>query len=313
VIRLKVQLLATGLSTLLLFPPFRTSAKESKLNLDELVAKHLDAMGSAEVRSGVRVRSAKGTVTFDERISGNINLEGTSFFVSQGRNFKCTLEFGAPQYVGEQFVYDGQKVQVALMDQRSRSVLGNFLLAEPEVLAEGLWGGSLNVAWPLLDRKTNGASLKYGGLKKIEGRDLYELNYVPKNRTAKGEFEVHLYFESRTLHHVLTVYRLYAPTVETGQVADTHGVTTTVEERFTGYQTSEGMTLPLEWEIRARVEPGKAEEFQWKIKFTGITSIHAVANGLVKPAPAESQGQDSSFYLVEEVPSLPVSAPKGGS
>jgi hypothetical protein len=46
--------------------------------------------------------------------------------------------------------------------------------------------------------------------------------------------------------------------------------TTTVEERFDDFHAVDGITLPNQWEIRLRVEPGKAQEFQWKIAFSSI-------------------------------------------
>jgi hypothetical protein len=34
----------------------------------------------------------------------------------------------------------------------------------------------------------------------------------------------------------------------------------------------DGVTLPFAWEIRLRIEPSaSAQEFQWKMAFTGIT------------------------------------------
>jgi hypothetical protein len=270
VTRAKVRIFTGSLMSVLLLLSLRTTGKD-KISLDELVSKHLDAIGAAEARAAVKSRVAQGSAAFNERISGSVHLDGRSRVLSEGVKFKCALQFLTPQYPGEQLVYDGQNVQIGMIDQQSRSMLGNFLVTEPEILREGLWGGSLNLGWPLLDRKASGAKFKYEGLKKVEGRELHEVGYVPKKRTSSGELQVRLYFDPETFHHVLTVYKLSAAAVESGATTDPSSVTTTVEERFSGFQTTDGVTLPMEWEIRARVEPGKAQEFQWKMAFTGIT------------------------------------------
>jgi hypothetical protein len=266
----KARLFGIGFVMAILFVCLRTGAKD-KVSLDELVSKHLDAIGTADARAAVKSRVAEGTAAFNERITGIVHLDGKSRLLSQGSKFKVSLQFANPQYPGEQFVYDGQNVQVAMIDQQSRSMLGNFLVTEPEILREGLWGGTLNMAWPVLDIKGSGAKLKYEGLKKIDGRELQEVSYAPKKRTSSGELQIRLYFEPDSFRHVLTVYKLSAAPVETGQTTDPSTVTTTVEERFSGFQAVDGLTLPLEWETRARVEPGKAQEFQWKIGFTSVT------------------------------------------
>jgi hypothetical protein len=256
---------------ILLVGSFGTAGKD-KLSLEELVSKHLDAIGAADARTAAKSRVAQGTAAFNERISGSVHLDGKSLWLSAAPKCKWSVQFTAPQYPGEQFVYDGQNVQVAMIDPQARSMLGKFMVNEPEILREGLWGGTLNLAWPLAD-KQSGGKLKYDGLKKFDGRALHEVTYIPKKRADSGEFEVRLYFDPDTFRHVLTVYRLSAPPMDSAQQQSTDpgSVTTTVEERFGGFQTVDGITLPTEWEVRARVDPGKAQEFQWKIQFTSVS------------------------------------------
>jgi hypothetical protein len=245
---------------------------DSKLNLDDLVAKHLESIGTAEARSAVKSRVAQGNVAFNERITGSVHLDGAAVVASSGPKFKCTFQFNNPQYPGEQFVFTGQSVHVSQIDPQSRSALGNFLVNESEIIQEGLFGGVLATNWPLLDVKTSGAKLKSDGLRKIEGRELYEVTYVPKKRSGTGDLVIHLYFEPQSFRHVMTIYWLSATAVDPqqSQASDAGTRLTKVTELFSDFHSVDGVTLPTQWEIRFRVEPGRAQEFEWKV---GISSV----------------------------------------
>ena len=247
------------------------SDKAPKLSVDEIIAKHLESVGTAEARAALKSRIAQGTVQFSERITGTIHLDGKASIVSQANKVKVAFGFATPQYPGEQLVFDGQNVQVALIDQQSRSRLGNFVVVEPEILREGVFGGVLSMGWPLLNAKESGVKLKSEGTKKVADRELYALSYTPKKRNNSGDLSVLLYFDPATFHHVLTIYRLAAAPVEQGQTTDPSSVTTTVEERFDDFHVVDGVTLPLSWDVRARVEPGKALEYEWKVTLSNVT------------------------------------------
>jgi hypothetical protein len=246
------------------------SDKVPKLSADAIVAKHLDAIGSPDARAAAKSRTAQGTVHFSERITGAVHLDGSASLISEGSKVKYAFKFGAPQYPGEQLAYDGRNVGVGLIDQQSRSRLGNFVVQEPEILSEGIFGGVLGMGWPLLNREASGVKLKGEGVKKVEGRNLYALSYTPKKRNGSGELSVVLFFDPETFHHVLTVYRLASTPVDQGETTDPGGVTTIVEERFEDFRAVYGITLPATWDIRVRVEPGKAVEYEWKVALTNV-------------------------------------------
>jgi hypothetical protein len=246
------------------------SDKPPKLSADEIVAKHLDSIGTADARGAVKSRSAQGTVVFSERITGAVHVDGSASLISEGGKVKYAFQFGSPQYPGEQFAFDGKNVGVALIDQQSRSRLGNFLVTEPELLSEGVFGGVLGTGWPLLDIKTSGAKLKSEGEKKIDGRDLYALSYTPKKRNASGDLTVELFFDPETCRHVMTVYRLATTPVDQGETTDPGSVTTIAEERFDDFHPVDGITLPMTWDVRQRIEPGKAVEYEWKVALATV-------------------------------------------
>ena len=245
------------------------SAKDPKPTVDAIISKHLDSVGTVEARASAISRVAEGKVVFAEIIQHTLRLEGTANLLSQGRKHRCEFQFANPQYPGEQFVFDGNKGLVGMVDQTSRSRLGNFLFLQEEILREGLFGGVLSTAWPLLDTGVN-PSLKYEGLRKIDGQQLYEISYLPKKRSESGDLAIHLYFDPETYHHVLTVYKV-TMLHGTQTLSDPNQTTVIVEERFGDFRQVDGLTLPRHWDIRYRVEPQNfAQEYQWDVVLAQI-------------------------------------------
>jgi hypothetical protein len=245
------------------------SAKDPKPTVNAIISKHLDSIGTIEARANVISRVAEGKVVFAEIIQHTLRLEGTANLLSQERKHRCEFQFANPQYPGEQFVFDGNKGLVGMVDQTSRSRLGNFLFLQEEVLREGLFGGVLSTAWPLLNTSVN-PSLKYEGLRKIDGQQLYEISYLPKKRSESGDLAIHLYFDPETYHHVLTVYKV-TMLHGTQALSDPNQTTVVVEERFGDFRQVDGLTLPRHWDIRYRVEPQNfAQEYQWDVVLAQI-------------------------------------------
>src|SRR5215469_7388047 len=246
-------------------------AKEPKPTVDAIISRHLDSIGSAEARASAVSRVSQGKVVFAEVIQHSLRVEGTATLLSQERKHKCAFQFGNPQYPGEQFVFDGNRGMVATVDQTSRSRLGNFLFLQEDVLREGLFGGVLSTAWPLLNTQKVNPSLKYEGVKKVDGQQLHEISYVPKKRSESGDLSIHLYFEPETYHHVLTIYRVTMQHDSGQTLSDPNQTTVIVEERFRDFQQVDGLTLPRHWDIRYRVEPQNlAQEYQWDVSLTQI-------------------------------------------
>src|SRR5215469_6262508 len=108
------------------------TAKDPKLTTDAIISRHLDSIGTAEARTAAVSRVSEGRVAFAEIIQHSLRMEGTAMLLSQERKQRCEFEFGNPHYPGEQFVYDGNKGMVAMVDQTSRSQLGNFLFLQEE-------------------------------------------------------------------------------------------------------------------------------------------------------------------------------------
>ena len=246
------------------------TAQDGKVSIEELVSKHLQSIGKTTKPTSAP-RLLQGKVVFSEIIGRNVHLEGASSVLSQGRKFKCSFQFGLPQYQGEQFVFDGQKSMVGMIDPTSRSNLGTFLYSQEDILREGLFGGTLSTGWPLLTLAESGAKLKYEGVRKMEGRELYDVVYVPKKRGGNGDLSIHLYFEPQTYRHVMTVYTLTLYNATGNAAEGTDETKQTLEERFDDFRETDGVTLPWHWTVRYHVTPqSKPQEFQWESNFQSL-------------------------------------------
>jgi len=275
---------------------FSFGAAASVNSADELVAHHLDSLGDAKARANCKTRVAQGTAEFRILVGGAGVLDGKSVLVSDGPKLHFMMKFPNNDYRGEQFIFNGDKTEVSASTARqARSALGSFIYVQDAVLREGLWGGTLSTAWPLLDLEKRKAKVSFGGLKKIDGQDLYELRYGPKKRT---DLEVYLYFDPETYRHVLTVYSLSVqaglgnitqPGTGTGlpapgtmdNPAGTGGglsnetasarqqqIRYRLEEHFSDFKTADGLTLPTHYVIHFTQEQqsGRTTVSEWTIQ-----------------------------------------------
>jgi hypothetical protein len=267
--RVKAHCLLIGLASAGLV--YSASAKDVKITAEELVTTHLQSLGQMESSAE---RFMQGKVVFTE-VGGKLHLEGTSSIRSQGTKFKYAFQFANPKYPGEQFVFDGQKVMVAMIDATSWSNLGNFLHFREDILQDGLFGGTLSSAWTLFDIAHHGATLKYQGMKKIEGRELHDLLYIPnKHGGGNDTLSVHLYFDPETYHHVMTIYALTMTKLTGGEEFGIDQSQQTLEERFDDFRPTNGLVLPWHWTVRyhAGPEEDRPHIFQWESKFENFGS-----------------------------------------
>jgi hypothetical protein len=119
---------------------------------------------------------------------------------------------------------------------------------------EGLLAGTLSAAWPLLDMSSRKAVLKYDGMKKIEGRQVYVVRYEPKNDSG---LKTRLYFDAETFRHVRTEYehRIIQQMATAPGVTQKQGdsITKLVEE-FSDFKPVDGLSLPHSYKLQLSVE-----------------------------------------------------------
>ncbi len=228
----------------------------NKLKPEELVAKNLDSIGSATAREAAKSRLVRGTAHMQIISGGAGVLDGDIQVSSQGDQERIEFKFPNPNYPGENFSFDGNKVVIGQIRPGVRSKVGTFLDNQTQIVREGLLGGELSTAWPLFNLQTKDPKLSSDGLKKIDGRELYQLGYRPRKGS---DVEIRLYFDPETFHHVMTVYQLtIGARMGSSEIANAQQQETRIrlEERFDDFKTENGLTLPTKWTMRFTSEGG---------------------------------------------------------
>jgi hypothetical protein len=245
------------------------SGAAEKMKPDEVVARHLDAVGPAEARAAAR--HVEGSC-FMTAVGGVVAgaLPGRFTFESDKGQFALQMKFPSETYPAESFGVEGGKPEVGFVLPGRRSALGTFLSMHDVILREGLLGGVLNAGWPLLALEERGAKVGYDGLKKLDGRDLHRLRY----RAKKGQdtLDVFLFLDPDTFRHVATVCKasqaqsLGVTMESSSSQPDTYLQLT---ETFGDFKPAKGLTLPASWTIRYEMQ-GKVTQ-HWKYELVAET------------------------------------------
>ncbi len=236
------------------------NAKE-KLNAEELIARHLQSLGVVEKLAATKSRLVEGRSAMKVEVGGVGNALGRVVIASEGIRYRISLPFQYTDYWGEQLLFDGDRAEIGFSDIQKRSLLGDFLYRNDVILREGLFGGVLSTAWPLLNRDQRHARLEYAGQKKIDGRQLHQLSY--HCRKGQGDVSIQLYFDPETFHHVATIYSLFiqseASTNLAVEASGEQGSRYKLEERFDGFKAFDGLTLPTRWNIIMETSGAKGQ------------------------------------------------------
>jgi hypothetical protein len=179
------------------------SSPSDKLKLDDLIARHLISIGSEKARASVKTRIISGSpqVVFHTAPVGQAS--GRAVLASQGNKTLLGMSFPSPVYPREQLGFDGNTFMAAFVVPGTRSALGSFLMTHTLIFKQGLMGGTLSSAWPLLDLSNRKPDLEYAGTKTIENRVLHEVKYSPR---GGSDLEIKIFFDRETFEHVRTEY-----------------------------------------------------------------------------------------------------------
>lgn len=248
------------------------AGKDAKLTPAELVARHLESIGPAAGRQAIKSRTAEGDGQVRIILGGTGSMTGTAQYFSEGRKLCYRLPLEYADYRGERLMFNGRAVEVGTIKDVKRSRLGRFVHQFAEIMGEGLLGGTLSTAWPLEDLANREAKLEYQGIRKINGRELHQLQYRAKK--GSSELKVHLYFEPETFRHVRTTYQqdVVAPMGPTpDKSGEQLGSRYVLEESFSDFQAVDGLTLPTRWTIRLNTELGRQTSiWEWEMQFSRI-------------------------------------------
>lgn len=257
------------------------SAAVEKLKPEEVVAKHLASIASAEARASVRSRFIVGLAQADFRGRGTGSANGRAVLASEGVKNLVGMVFAAPDYPSEKVGFDGQNLTVGYIKPGVRSSLGSFLMIHETVFKHGLIGGALSSAWPLLDLANKDAKIEYAGAVKVGGKQMHKLNYSPRKGS---DLRVTLFFDAETFQHVRTEYN---------RVVDARlgpsGVDSSAGQRETRYQMVEefaefkqegALTLPHLYKIHLSIESTNGSiSYQWTLDLKQFTFNRPIAPG----------------------------------
>jgi len=251
----------------------RLNAKEEKLKLEQLIAKHLASIGTPEALAATHSRSMEGKSQVIFRLGGTGLLNGTGRVVSDGHKYIIGMEFGVVNYPADIMAFDGENPTVNLIKPGRRSNLGDFIYQHDVLLREGLLGGAMSTAWALLDLASRQPKLNYTGLKKVEGRSLHEVKY--RARKGGGDLQISLYFDPDTFRHLASRYRLVVPPAMATNPLESSGQRETVytlDEAFGNFATVDSLTLPHFYKLTMTME-GQSSSYltEWNFKAENVS------------------------------------------
>jgi hypothetical protein len=249
------------ISLSLVSPKGNATAGDSRV--DEIIARHLTSIGPPEARLPSRSRLVIGLAKMTVRSRGNSEAAGSAVLASQAAKSMVTMKFGVPDYPYEKVGFDGENVTAYALRPGVYSTLGSFVKTYTGMLKEGLMGGTLSSAWPLLDLSSRKVKFEYGGTKKIESRSVVEIKYMPK---GGSDLNISLFFDAETAQHVRTQYKITVMS-RMGTTVDSsaQGSESRYEliEDFSDFRAENGLTLPHHYEIHYRYLGSDSRYYDW--------------------------------------------------
>jgi len=263
--------------------------RAADLKPEDVVAKHLDSLGSAQARKNLKSRVVQGGATYRVLVGGSGAVDGKFQFASEAPKSDALFRINANGFLGEQFICDGKKTSVAgTYPDKTRSEFGTFILSQDIILRENLFLGVWSTGWPLLDLEGHKAKVQAEGTKKVDGKDLLVLRYQPKKST---DLDIFLYFDPQTYQHVMTTYAMEPPTDlgrgQVGRGSKVSGEVATarmqpprykIEERFSEFRTVDGLNLPGHYDLRFTFEGerGFTKSIEWEVGALSIDNNMSV-------------------------------------
>jgi outer membrane lipoprotein-sorting protein len=235
-------------------PTGLASSAPQKMTADEVIAKHLESIGTAEVRAKIKSHVILGNAVATYRVGGRGTSEGGSVMASQETKSLIAIIYGVPEYPYEKMGFDGKTLTAGSLRPGKYSTLAKFFMAHDMPFREGLIGGTLSAAWPLLKASERTAKLKYGGIKKAGDIRAHVLEYQPRNDAG---LKTTIYFDEKTFQHVRTEYeRRYTQGMpsEPGQTQQQNEAITKLVEDFSEFKTEGGLTLPHKYKMQLSIE-----------------------------------------------------------
>lgn len=234
---------------------------DNKLAPAEVVTRHLESIGSAEIRARVHGTQIKGTCVVSVKLGGSGQSEGQTLMASDGSRNLIKLVFDSDNATW--FKFDGSKATVSQFRPGRRTSLEQFFAAYDVLVKEGLIGGTLSESWPLLNLPQKNPKLEYAGLKKVGGKELHALKYTPRKGS---DLKITLFFDAETFRHVRTEYEQTIYVTDQQRIAGGGGQLPSISNRrasnarlnaleeFSDFKPESGLTLPHKYKFELSIQ-----------------------------------------------------------
>jgi len=269
----------TSLAILLLISYCLTisASPVEKLKAEDVVRKHLESIGTPEQRAAAAHRVILGTVQFSFRARGTGKTLGNAVLASEGMMSLIGMQFPNAEYPHERLGYDGRAFTTGFIRPGVRTVLGDFMKNRDSVFKEGLIGGTLSTAWPLLDINNRSPKLGYEGTDKIDGREVYVLSYSPKKGS---DFQIRLFFDAMTFQHVRSTYSQVMSAMQGRTDKDSARQSASryqLVEDFSEYKKEGELTLPHTYKLALLMDDYRGTvKSEWTLTLSQFDLNHRV-------------------------------------
>ena len=245
---------------------FAVSAQ--KLEVKDIVAKHLASVMSPEQKVKVTNLTAVGETTYVQVSNHQREYTGKSVLVSDGRKTALAIALPLQDYPFERVMFDGRKATFPFIRPGVRSPLGNFLFTQDEIVKEGLFGGVLSTGWLFNYPDEKKGTLSVEGSKTFDGKEVQVIRYTTKSGSGIG---VKMFFDSATGRHVRTEYRRKTTQLMSrnpnASASSGNEIIEEMYEDFGDFKTEAGVTLPTLYKIRvAQIFATNTAEFSYTMK-----------------------------------------------
>jgi hypothetical protein len=265
-------IVAWAIGLLLVGSVTSSSAAIEKMKTEDLVARHLESIGPTKERASIKTRIIAGTSQVIFRTPPPGQATGRAVLASEGTKTLIGMSFPSPVYPREELGFNGNNFVAAYVTPGVRSSLGSFLMTHDLVFKQGLMGGTLSTAWPLLDLTTRRPRLEYAGTRKVDNRTLHELKYLSR---GGSDLEIGLFFDQETFQHVRTEYeRVIAASMGSRSYAgaEEREARYKMVEEFSEFKSEGGLTLPHTYKIKLTIDTQSGTFLaDWTLHLTQFT------------------------------------------
>lgn len=258
--------LVTGFLLFLVLVP---GINGQKLKAEEIVAKHLESIGSAETRSSLKTFIASGEVRVEFISQKNQPATGRIVIFSEGKKMFWGMSLNAADYPQEKVIFDGKNTGVALVRAGQRSVLGNFIQSNNSIVSQGILGGALSSSWALLSTGDRQYKVSSAGSKTIDGREAYAVNITPK---GGSDLDITLFFDRETFRHIRTEYKRTSSAGIGRTIDDSARQSETrlkLTEDFSDFKDYKGLMVPNKYKLFYTISGANGTtEISWTANLT---------------------------------------------